>query len=110
MLRKDQLIDHCRKSGITSEGYTVEFLRKQLIEHIRMKRMRTSTENLFKDLEDEVKTSEKSVVHEDAFTILAPPMTTTSRNSSPKPVRIEISEAKIMSTSLVIITSNCTTN
>ena len=62
--------------------------------------MRTSTENIFKDLEDEVKTSEKSVVHEDAFTMQASPMTTTSRNTSPKPVRSEISEAEIMSTVL----------
>lgn len=57
ILRRDQLVEHCEKVRIVTEGYTVGHLQRQLSKHLWEKRTQVFAENLLRELEKEVKSS-----------------------------------------------------
>ncbi|XP_058975681.1 uncharacterized protein LOC131801251 [Musca domestica] len=69
LLKKEQLIEQCQAAAIQTEGYTVEHLRRQLADFVRKKRLRSSTENLLRDLENELQAEEKTVVTQECLQI-----------------------------------------
>ena len=94
LLRKDKLIDVCEENGISTEGATVDQLRRLLGELIRRKRSRASSENLLRSLEEEVLEEERKPVYQAAhvsITLKVPSKELHATHSSP-------SDTEVMST------------
>ncbi|XP_017487546.1 PREDICTED: uncharacterized protein LOC108375906 isoform X2 [Rhagoletis zephyria] len=101
LLKKEKLIEECKRHRIFVEGYTVADLRNALSAYVKAKRHRKSTEDLLRDLEEEIKAEEERPVKMLPSTI----PTVRIDNYSPPPLEMkpatkrgEINDAELMNT------------
>ncbi|XP_067621585.1 uncharacterized protein [Eurosta solidaginis] len=101
-LKKERLIEECKRYRIFVNGSTVTELRIALSAYVKAKRNRKSTENLLREVEDEIKAEENSQIKtpldQSPSIHVTTPSSVTKANQRPSPPRTELTDAEVMNT------------